>query len=89
MVRGDHRYEACTWHPEFGSWMIESTPKLVRCCACGCSTRTRLFPPHQCTPCTLLTLPPRSLRWLHLRPASDREKHAAAPRSSLLCAGRE
>ena len=27
MVRGDHRYEACTWHPEFGSWMIESTPK--------------------------------------------------------------
>jgi glutamate--cysteine ligase catalytic subunit len=24
----DHhdRYEGCTWQPEFGAWMIESTP---------------------------------------------------------------
>lgn len=25
-ARADKRYEACTWHPEFGSWMIEATP---------------------------------------------------------------
>lgn len=21
-----HESEGCTWHPEFGAWMIESTP---------------------------------------------------------------
>jgi glutamate--cysteine ligase catalytic subunit len=22
----EHEMEGCTWHPEFGGWMIESTP---------------------------------------------------------------
>lgn len=39
-----HRLEGCTWHPEYGSWMIEATPRqpfsgyaadLVRVRVCG------------------------------------------------------
>lgn len=22
-----HRLEGCTWHPEYGSWMVEATPR--------------------------------------------------------------
>ncbi|CAM9945474.1 unnamed protein product, partial [Choristocarpus tenellus] len=22
-----HRNEGCTWHPEYGSWMVEATPR--------------------------------------------------------------
>ena len=25
-LRMSHQSEGCTWHPEFGNWMIESTP---------------------------------------------------------------
>ncbi|CAN0033317.1 unnamed protein product [Discosporangium mesarthrocarpum] len=23
-----HRNEGCTWHPEYGSWMVEATPRV-------------------------------------------------------------
>lgn len=23
-----HEAEGCTWHPEYGAWMVESTPSL-------------------------------------------------------------
>jgi len=26
--RADNRKEACAWHPEYGSWMVEGTPRL-------------------------------------------------------------
>jgi len=26
--RSDNRKEACAWHPEYGSWMVEGTPRL-------------------------------------------------------------
>jgi len=28
LENGGHVHEAATWHPEYGSWMIESTPKV-------------------------------------------------------------
>lgn len=27
-IEMDHLTEGCTWHPEFGAWMVESTPSL-------------------------------------------------------------
>jgi hypothetical protein len=26
--RSDNRKEACAWHPEYGSWMVEGTPRM-------------------------------------------------------------
>jgi hypothetical protein len=26
--RSDNRKEACAWHPEYGAWMVEGTPRL-------------------------------------------------------------